>query len=223
MAWLFDWMRSLRRDPMGPVTGHPDGDWLDLRIDGTGWLAGDAVTKVPSVRHSALSTREPIAIVWHYTATDEGTAQSLAKRIRTYDQVRDRAASWHVIVGRDGHLWQSVPFLRGAWHCARGTVAGIHWDGETAQWEASHDGKRHRVNACSVGIELEGHGGGFPWEQVAGATRLVRALVATYPIYPVHAMLGHADFDPARRSDPGPVWEALLPKLLRTAYGAELP
>lgn len=226
MKPLFDAIRGLWRAPMEPVTGHlADGDDIDPMVDSQGWLVGRGVTRLPSVRHSPLTTRGPIAILWHYTATEPGTARSLARRIRTYREGKDRAASWHVLVGQNGHLWQSVPFLRGAWHCRRGTVVAQYWQGDTQYWVSDFPSpiERHRVNACSIGIELEGHGVSWPWEQVAGATRLVRALVDAYPIHPHNAMLGHSEFDPARRIDPGQEWMALLPKLLRSAYGADLP
>lgn len=111
----------------------------------------------------------------------------------------NRAASWHVCVGHDGVLWRRVPFLRGAWHCAKGTIDG------------------HRVNACAIGIELEGHGDSFPEAQVAAAGRVTGALVAAYEIPREQTGRGHREFDPARRSDPGPVWE-VLPNLLQRAY-----
>lgn len=187
-----------------PVTGHPEPLLVDasaLDIDSDGWLVGAHVERVPSVRHSKLTTpRGPLAIVWHYTATDVGTAKNLAKRIRTYKRGVDRAASWHVCIGADGRLWQSVSFERGSWHCAKGTILG------------------HRVNACTVGVELEGHGKAFPDEQVDAAVRLVRALAEAYSLERRQAGYGHVMFDPSRRSDPGPVWAAMLPGLLERAY-----
>lgn len=209
---------------MEPVTGHVADLADDLQVDGEGWLVGPGVERVPSVRHSPLTAREPFAILWHFTATRPGTARSLAKRIRTYRKRIDRAASWHVIVAQDGKLWQSVPFLRGAWHCARGTIRSQYWSGHTRFWDSDVDNVAHRINSCAIGIELEAlDGQSFPWQQVDAATRLVRALVDAYPIYPTNAGLSHSMFDPARRTDPGPVWEAMLPKILRAAYGAELP
>lgn len=198
---FWDWPRQLLgMAPRGPVTGHPEPELVDLEIDAEGWLSGRHVELVPSVRHSPLTSKAPIAIVWHYTATDIGTAANLAKRIRKAPGKKDRKASWTVLVGVDGTIYQSVPFLRGSWHCAKGTIGG------------------HRVNACSVGVELEGHGHFFPMAQRDAAELLVRALVETYDIPLAQAGRGHREFDPKRRSDPGPVWEALLPGLLDRAY-----
>lgn len=206
MGWPLSWVRQLWEPAPGApaaITGHvePELSPDHLEIDAEGWLVGAGVEHVPSVRHSPLSTAQgPIAIVWHYTATDHGTARALSRRIRTYRRAVDRAASWHVIVAHDGVLWQSVPMLRGAWHCAKGAIAG------------------HRVNACSVGIELEGHGDDFPEQQVRAAERLVRALRDAYRIESTNADRGHREFDPSRRRDPGPAWEAMLPDILRRAY-----
>jgi N-acetyl-anhydromuramyl-L-alanine amidase AmpD len=195
---FLSWLGLAER--FAPITGHPaDRHGPDAGIDAEGWLYGLAIERAPSVRHSALSVPEPLAIVWHYTATDAGTAKSLAKRIRTYKRGTDRAASWHVLVGADGVIRQSVSFLRGSWHCARGTIDG------------------HRVNACSVGVELEGRGQSFPDVQVNAAIRLVRALLRSYSISRENAALGHSEFDPDRRSDPGPVWRKHLPDVIAEA------
>jgi N-acetyl-anhydromuramyl-L-alanine amidase AmpD len=144
----------------------------------------------------------PVAIVWHYTATDPGTALSLCKRITKYDSSVDRAASWHLIIGVDGRVYQSVSFLCGAWHCAKGTIGG------------------HSVNKTSVGIELEGHGDIFTPAQIDAAEEVVVALRVAYGISEARAKLLHSEFDPKRRSDPGPIWSGrILPALLRRVYG----
>lgn len=220
MSWPWNFLRDIFAKPMAPVTGHRADNGTDLEVDGEGWLVGTGVRRLPSVRHSRLTVPMPCAVMWHYTATDPGTAPSLAKRIQTYKSGVDRAASWHVCVGTDGTLWQSVPFLRGAWHCARGYADEKLWFGDTEGWDYTI-GDSHRVNACSIGVELEGHGKVFPAAQVQGATRLLTALVDAYPIHPTMAVLEHSRFDPARRQDPGPVWVALLPAILRSAYGVD--
>lgn len=217
---FFDWARRLWSAPMEPVTGHRADKVTDLEVDGEGWLVGRGVRRLPSVRHSSLSVPTPIALMWHYTATDPGTAGSLAKRIQTYRSGHDRAASWHVCVGVDGTLWQSVPFLRGAWHCARGVVEHRRWHGDRFMWDYDV-ADSHRINACAIGVELEGHGKTFSNPQVAGAMRLLGAVVEAYQIHPTMAVLAHSHFDPSRRRDPGPVWRDLLPLLLRGAYNVK--
>lgn len=200
---IWDYVLALfRRARLEPVTGHDQPGMVGLEVDAEGWLAGPGVKLYPSVRNSRLTTTSPIGIVWHYTATDHGTAHRMAKRIRTYKRGKDRAASWHVCVAADGTLYQSVSFLRGAWHCRRGSIGG------------------HRINACTVGIELEGHGDFYPEAQLDGAARLIQALRDAYPISRENAQLGHADFDPERRSDPGELWQKrILPGLVTLSSG----
>jgi N-acetyl-anhydromuramyl-L-alanine amidase AmpD len=190
-------------------TGHPEPD---LYIDEQGWLWGDGVERYPSVRHSPLTTPhdEPIAIVWHYTAIKPGAARSLSKRIAKYRRGKDRAASWHVQIGVDGTLYQSVQFTRGSWHCARGRIP-------------DKGGKRHRVNRCAVGIELEGLGRAFPEPQVQAAIRLVKVLVERYDIPRQQAGRGHVEFDPRRRSDPGKVWARMQSGILDEVYLRPVP
>lgn len=212
---FFDWARRLWSAPMEPVTGHRAERVTDLEVDGEGWLVGENVRRMPSARHSSLSVPSPIAVMWHYTATDPGTAGSMAKRLQSFRRGHDRAASWHVCIGADGTLWQSVSFLRGAWHCARGHLLERRWG---VTWDYTLGDVQHRINACALGIELEGHGKAFPAPQIAAAMRLLGALVDAYPIHPTLAVLAHSHFDPARRSDPGPVWNSVLPLVLRAAY-----
>lgn len=130
----------------------------------------------------------PLAIVAHYTATDPGAARSLHERRTKRRGMLARNTSWHITIAADGAVYQMVPLDRMARHCGRGIIAG------------------QRPNACSIGIELEGHGDVFPEVQVAAACRVWRALVREYKIPRARAMIGHSVLDPAHRSDPGKVW-----------------
>ena len=197
-----------------PVTGHESGPPERLEVDAAGWLISSAnvkVVRLPSVRSQRLTTPlgEPLAIIWHYTATKPGTARSLAKRIQKYDPKKDRAASWHVVVERDGTVYQSVPFERGAWHCAKGVV------------------DHHKMNACSVGIEVVGHGqpDDYPPVVVRALGEVVGAIRRAYPlVHRARAGLQHSTFDPARRSDAGLYFvERVLPLIIDEAFGAQPP
>lgn len=203
--WIADWLRARDRD--APVTGHaePARDPQALEIDEEGWLHGDRVELWPSVRHSPLAFPEPRGIVWHYTAVKPGTP--LWKRIATYKRGVERACSWHAIIEADGRIYQSVPFIRGAWHCSAGMVAG------------------KRPNQSTVGIELASVDGKvWPEAQVAGAGRLLRVLAEHYRIPMTDAGHAHSALDPARRADPGPIWvRTVLPTLLSNVYGGGEP
>jgi N-acetyl-anhydromuramyl-L-alanine amidase AmpD len=198
-------------------TGHKEP--IPVWVDDEGWLRGDGVKLVPShsswhYRNLSTPDSEPIATVLHYTATDPGTAKSMSVRRKKKRKEGQRAASWHVCVGADGTLWQIVSFHKGAFHCRKGSIAqpppipagGRKW---------------HRVNKCTVGIELEGHGKEFPEAQVKGAEALIRALVDRYGITRENCMHNHSDFDPQRRSDAGPVWNGEhLPGIIERVFSA---
>lgn len=174
-----------------------------------GWMAG--VERVPSVRHSPLDVEHPLCIVHHCTAT-VSSPQALARRIAKNrgphviagpnkcppkcDQ-HDRQASWHLIVGKDGRLWQSVPFLRGSWH-TRGMV--------------QLGDKRWRTNRVSIGIEwqhrgpVDGKWGEYTIEQKAVwptlRARLMLWLGGDVPQFG-HYELGNPV---GEHSDPGTAW-----------------
>jgi N-acetyl-anhydromuramyl-L-alanine amidase AmpD len=185
------------------ISPEPDA----LTIDADGWLRGPAVRRVPSHRSWTSGRRPtpahaPTALLWHYTATNHGTAERMAKNRVPRRKPNDRPASWHVTVAADGVLWQQVSFLEVAWHCGKGRIGD------------------YRVNECAVGIELEGHGDAFPEEQVGAATLLVRRLAGVYGLDREDCAHGHRDYDPARRADPGPVWAGgVLPDLLEVVFG----
>lgn len=94
----------------------------------------------------------------------------------------------HFLIRREGELIQFVPCAKRAWH------AGVsHWRG------------REGCNDFSLGIELEGTDqSGYAQAQYASLEALARSLCAHYPI--VEA-LGHSDIAPARKTDPGPLFD----------------
>lgn len=182
---------------LGPITVAALG--VDIV---RGWLSGPSARVVPADPSWYGGSMAPVAVVWHYTATDPGTADAMARRRARPREATDRAASWHVTVAADGTMWQSVPFTSSAWHVAAGRIAG------------------RKPNSCSIGVELEGHGESFPAAQRAAALSLLRALAAGYSIDRVNAGWAHSALDPDRRRDPGPIWERrYMPEILAAVYG----
>jgi N-acetyl-anhydromuramyl-L-alanine amidase AmpD len=162
-------------------------------INADGWIEGANI--VPSVRHSPLLVPRPIALVHHATAT-KASAERLTKKIRTYNPETDRAASWHLLAGKDGTLWQSVPLTRAAWHCSTPlTARGIRW---------------RSANRVSTGLEWENAGPtGKTWPAYTDQQRqLWRDLKPVLVAWAGDGLVefGHYELDPARRSDPGRDW-----------------
>ena len=121
-----------------------------MNVDDNGWLVGadgDPVGKrYPTVRTYPLATPMPLGIVWH--TTDErggpGTAEALARRAQTFRRGVDRPASWHLLIAKDGAIYQSAPFTVGTWHVGTpGVIAGRHFA---------------NINHATVGCELENAG-----------------------------------------------------------------
>lgn len=129
--------------------------WLEEAASGLPPLA-----RVPSVRTSALQAPDPLGIIWHWTGgvcRGSGAARALAEEIRGYDRTRDRPASWHVLVAKDGTIYQSVPFNLGSWHCGRPGRVGGKPVKVGGAWDATAwpGGKLFaNVNAATVGVEL---------------------------------------------------------------------
>jgi N-acetylmuramoyl-L-alanine amidase len=127
-------------------------------------------------------------LVLHYTGMETGDA-ALAR-------MRDPAAkvSAHYMIEEDGRIFRLVPEDRRAWH------AGV------SSWRGNTD-----INARSIGIELvnPGHTCGyrlFPEAQMRALEDLARGILARHPI-PAHRVLGHSDVAPARKIDPGELFD----------------
>ncbi|HEY0714890.1 MAG TPA: peptidoglycan recognition family protein [Polyangia bacterium] len=123
---------------------------MSLTIDRNGWLVSDAkvsrVFYVPTVRTTALDTRAPVGIVWHTTGGvgGRGSAERLVQRIQTYRKGVDRPASFHLLIERNGTVYQCAPFSVGTWHVGRaGEVGGRHFA---------------NVNRATIAVELENAG-----------------------------------------------------------------
>lgn len=157
----------------------------------------------PSPNHDARG-RAVDMLVLHYTGMPD--AASALARLRDPES----RVSAHYLVGEDGAVSRLVPEERRAWH------AGV------AEWAGESD-----VNARSIGIELvnPGHKHGyrpFPEAQMAALERLAGAVVRRHRI-PPRRVVGHSDVAPARKRDPGELFD--WARLARAGVGLwpELP
>ncbi|MCJ0826221.1 N-acetylmuramoyl-L-alanine amidase [Luteimonas sp. 50] len=126
--------------------------------------------------------RRPNLIVIHATEQDS-VAESL-DTLRTGNS--GGPVSAHYLVGRDGDLYQLVADDQRAWHAGPG------------RWGTITD-----VNDASIGIELDNDGeSDFAPAQIDALVRLLDDLCTRLRI-PRTQVIGHADFAPTRKRDPG--------------------
>jgi N-acetylmuramoyl-L-alanine amidase len=134
-------------------------------------------------------------LVLHYT----GMADAASAIARLSDP--EAKVSCHYLVAEDGTVLRMVDEDKRAWH------AGQSW------WRGVTD-----VNSASIGIEIvnPGHEFGyrpFPEEQMEALVPLVADIVKRRDI-PRANVVGHSDIAPARKQDPGELFDwARLAKL----------
>jgi N-acetylmuramoyl-L-alanine amidase len=136
---------------------------------------------------------QPITmLVLHYTGMQDAAA-AIAQLTSAEAKV-----SCHYVVAEDGQVLRLVPEEKRAWHAGRS-----HWRGITD------------VNSASIGIEIvnPGHEWGyrpFPEAQMEALIPLVAEIVERHGIEPAN-VVGHSDVAPARKIDPGELfdWERL--------------
>jgi N-acetylmuramoyl-L-alanine amidase len=172
----------------------------------------------------------PRFIVMHYTAGGSGAAsrdymlKSPTQKQRLLDADNKIYASAHVIVDRDGSVWQIIPFNRKARHAG------------TSSWKGLES-----LNRYSVGIEIANYGWldrqgdgsykrsdtprfadedvtvatmpsgtrtmgweNYPAPQLEAVEKVTRALLGAYPS--ITEILGHQEIAPGRKFDPGPAF-----------------
>lgn len=173
------------------------------------WL--NAAKKEPLAGGSSMNIRRFLVI--HHTAG--GTALS---SINFWRSPEAKGASAHLVVDRDGTIFQCRPFSKTCGH------AGV------SSWTDPRTGvKYNNLNSCSIGIEIANGGDSYPtrfsklqpitakhknggpvtqWEQytpeqIATVTEIAKVLVKRYNLDDV---VGHEDIAPSRKNDPGPAF-----------------
>ncbi|WJS98476.1 N-acetylmuramoyl-L-alanine amidase [Novosphingobium humi] len=139
-------------------------------------------------------------VVLHYTG--------MRTMQEALDRLCDPAAevSAHYLIDEDGTVIRLVPEEKRAWHAGRS-----YWRGITD------------VNSASIGIEMVNPGHEFGYRPFTGAQMeslipLLSSIMARHNIDPSN-VVGHSDVAPARKQDPGELfdWELLA------RYGLALP
>ena len=176
-------------------------------------LMGDRVVHLVSAKNTR-HLEGPDMIVLHYTA---GTSAESSALFLTRPDV---SASAHLVIGRDGEVFQLVPFNIEAWHAGKSWYAG-----------------RSGLNRYSIGIELDNLGklrfsgnlfiaecgrvvtpdevytdcsvdSPTYWHRyTARQIRVLREICTLLEeTYPIRDVVGHSVITP-RKIDPGPALE----------------
>lgn len=155
----------------------------------------------PSPNHDARAL--PVSmVVLHYTGMQSGTA--------ALQRLTDAEAkvSAHYMIAEDGNVLRLVDEDRRAWHAGKS-----FWRGITD------------VNSASIGIEIvnPGHEFGyrpFPEPQMDALVPLLSEIMKRHGIRPGN-VVGHSDVAPARKADPGELFD--WPRLARLGLAAAVP
>lgn len=127
--------------------------------------------------------RKPNYVIIHFTAQD-----SVQQTLRTFTIART-AVSAHYVVAKNGKVYHMVnDYLRA-------NQAGV------GKWGTITD-----MNSCSIGIEIDNNGSEpYTSEQVQSMLALLGFLKRSYNI-PTANFIGHQDWAPKRKPDPGPLF-----------------
>lgn len=155
-----------------------------MLYDSTGAIA------VPSewVGSVNFGIRKPNFVILHYTAQD-----SVQQTLRTFTILRTEVSA-HYVIGQDGKIFHMVNDYLRSNHAGGG------------KWGSVTD-----MNSCSLGIEIDNNGTvPFTDAQINSLLLLLSQLKKAYNI-PTANFIGHQDFAPKRKADPGPLfpWKLL--------------
>ena len=102
--------------------------------------------------------------------------------------------SWHILIDRNGDVYQPIPFASIAWHCANTNRWTPDWVTRTAGWFGGSS-----INTCTIGIELVSVAGtslftDAQYESFQGVASRIVAF-AGHDIW----WVGHGEVQPDRR------------------------
>jgi N-acetylmuramoyl-L-alanine amidase len=132
--------------------------------------------------------RKPNYVIIHFTAQD-----SLGQTLHTFT-ITSTQVSAHYVIGKTGKVVHMVNDYLRANHAGLG------------KWGSVTD-----MNSCSIGIEIDNNGSEpFTGPQISSLLLLLDQLKKNYNI-PQANFIGHQDFAPKRKPDPGPYfpWKTL--------------
>ena len=130
-------------------------------------------------------------VVLHYTGMED--AASAIARLRD----PEARVSCHYLIAEDGQVLRMVPEEKRAWHAGQSYWRGIQ-----------------SLNAASIGIEIVNPGHEFGYrpftpQQMDALVPLLAGIVERHQVPPAN-IVGHSDIAPARKQDPGELFDWAL-------------
>jgi len=153
-------------------------------------LADSTGRQIPSewVGTVNFGIRKPNFVIIHFTAQD-----SIQQTLKTFTTTSTQVSA-HYVIAKNGAIYHMVNDYLRANHAGLG------------KWGSVTD-----MNSCSIGIEIDNNGSEpFNDAQVSSLLALLKSLKKVYNI-PQANFIGHQDFAPKRKPDPGPLfpWKTL--------------
>jgi len=174
--------------------------------------------------------KDPRFIVMHYTAGGSGAAsrdymlKSPSEKAQARGVTTKVYGSAHLVVDRDGSIWQIVPFNRKARHAGKSRWKGLsslnqyslaieiaNYGWLDLQGDGSY--KRSDTPRFAAGDVFLGPMPGssetkgwenYTEEQLGAVERVTLALLGKYPS--IREIVGHQEISPGRKFDPGPAF-----------------
>lgn len=159
---------------------------------------------------------KPQYLIIHYTA-----GRSAESSVSTFQNPKEQKSA-HIVIGRDGKIFQLIDFNRKAWHAGKsrwadlvgmnGYSIGIELDNpgklrnvndKYYSWFGAEYNKNNVLHAKHKHQDAFGDWHTFTEEQLNACIMLSKLLVSKYNLKDI---LGHEDIAPHRKEDPGPAF-----------------
>lgn len=178
----------------------------------------DAVTQLKCEKNKNLFAQSQAdSIIIHYTAGRD------AKSSASYLCKPEIKASAHIVIGRDGTIYQLVPFNTIAWHAGKSAYdgriglnkysIGIELDNagileksgsEYLSWFGKRYSENEVIKAIHRNESQEKYWHTFTEIQIDVAEKICQTIMNKYNS--IKHILGHEEISPSRKTDPGPAF-----------------
>ena len=202
---------------------------MTLTIDNDHLLQGENVVHLIATKNTVEFKQGNLdTLIIHYTAGRD--AESSARYLRK-EEIK---ASAHLVIGRNGEIFQLVPFNKIAWHAGRSSFGGksgynnysigIELDNAGVLTKTGNDfqswfGKKYTQSDVMEGVHRNESRPRY-WHiyterQLEVNEEITRLILDKYK--PIVHILGHEEISPGRKQDPGPAFP--LDKFRRQIIG----